>query len=62
MLADIHTAAGLPPIICTLLLIFTIIALVLGFVELLGFRRFTGNRFGALIVGIVLLVIYVVLC
>lgn len=54
--------AGVPSIICTLLLIATIIAFIVGVVEALGAHRFTGSRYGALIAAAILLVIYVVLC
>ena len=62
LLAAAAGAAGIPPIICTILLIATIIAFIIGLVEALGIRTFSGSRFGTLIVAVVLLVIYVVLC
>lgn len=55
----------LPPIICTILLIATVIAFIIGLAELLGLfalRSFGGTRFGSLIVAIILLVVYVIAC
>lgn len=49
-------------ILCTILLIATIIAFIVGIVEALGLKNFTGSRFGALVVAAILLVVYVVLC
>lgn len=66
MLADIHNT-GVPPIICTILLIATVIAFILGLLEVLGLytlgavRGGTG-RFGSLVVAIILLVVYVIAC
>ena len=62
ILAATAAAAGIPPIICTILLIATIIAFIIGLVEVLGIRTFSGSRFGTLIVAVILLVVYVVLC
>ena len=62
-LAAVATTSGIPPILCTILLIATIIAFVLGLAEALGLHTFrTGQRFGSLIVAVVLLVVYVVIC
>lgn len=57
-------AAGVavPPVVCTLLLIAVIILGILGFVELIGLRSFTGNRYGLLVGFVIALVLYVVLC
>lgn len=49
-------------ILCTLLLIGTIIAFIVGLAEVLGFWRATGTRFGALVVAVILLVVYVLVC
>ncbi len=67
VLAEVSkNAHGVPDIVCTLLLIFTIIALVLGALEALGIfslgSRVGNSRFGTLVVGIILLIVYVVLC
>lgn len=69
MLADIHTATngGVPPIICTILLIATVIAFILGLLEVLGVYTLGGvragaGRFGSLVVAIILLVVYVIAC
>lgn len=56
------TTAGVPAIICTLLLIATIIAFILGFAEALGLTRYTGSKFGTLVLAVVLLVVLIVLC
>lgn len=60
------TTTGMPPIICTILLIATIIAFIIGFAELLGifaagWSARTG-RFGTLVIAVILLVIYIVAC
>lgn len=59
--------AGLPAIICTILLIATVIAFILGLLEVLGVyslngARAGGGRFATLIVGVILLVVYVIAC
>lgn len=66
-LAATASTAGIPPIICTILLIATVIAFILGLVEALGIYSLggvrTGNsRFGTLVVAIILLVVYVIAC
>lgn len=67
LLAASHAATGIPPIICTILLIATVVAFILGLLEALGFYSLrgaaTGNgRFGTLVVAVILLVVYVILC
>lgn len=67
LLAAAAETTGVPSIICTILLIATIIAFILGLAEVLGIYSFrgarTGNgRFAGLVVALVLLVIYIVLC
>lgn len=67
LLAATEGAAGVPSIICTLLLIATIIAFILGLAEVLGFysvggTRTGGGRFGTIVIAVVLLVVYLVLC
>ena len=62
-----ESTTGIPPIICTILLIATVIAFILGLAEALGFfsvrGTVTGNgRFGTLVVAVVLLVVYVIVC
>lgn len=52
-------------ILCTILLIATIIAFIIGLAEALGVVNLTGGRagrFGTLVVAVVLLVIYLVVC
>lgn len=52
-------------ILCTILLFATIIAFILGLVQVLGLdggRLNVGGRFGGLIVFVVLLVAYVLFC
>jgi hypothetical protein len=67
LLAEVTSNAhGVPDIICTLLLIATVVAFILGLAEVLGFgfgSQRTGNgRFATLLVAVILLVVYVVLC
>ena len=67
MLLAATDTTGIPPIICTILLIATVIAFILGLLEALGFYSLrgvsTGNgRFGTLVVAVILLVVYVILC
>lgn len=70
VLATIAAAAGtagIPPIICTLLLIATVIAFIIGLAEVLGLFSLggtrTGNgRFGTLVVAVILLVVYIIAC
>lgn len=67
MLLAAATTAGIPPIICTILLIATVIAFILGLAEALGAYSFRGNvvgngRFGTLVVAVILLVIYILAC
>lgn len=62
-----QSAAEGTGILCTILLIATIIAFIIGLAEVLGIYSLGGNRagagrFGSIIVAVVLLVIYVVLC
>lgn len=59
-----HNGLG---ILCTILLIATIIAFIVGLAEVLGVyslggTRVGGSRFSALVVAVILLVIYIVLC
>lgn len=64
MLAAAATAEG-TGLLCSLLLIATIIAFILGFCEALGITRFTGagnTRFGTLVLAVILLVVYLVVC
>jgi len=66
-LSQASTNAGIPPIICTILLIATVIAFILGLAEVLGFYSIRGNvtgngRFGTLVVAVILLVVYVLAC
>lgn len=66
-LAAESSTGGIPPIICTILLIATVIAFILGLAEALGFYSVRGNvtgngRFGTLVVAVVLLVVYVIVC
>ena len=67
-LAAVDTSSGNGlHLICVILLIATIIALIVGLAELIGLG-FVGNRlgangrFGPLVVGVILLIIYIVLC
>lgn len=67
MLAQVASNAnGVPTIICTLLLIATIIAFILGLAQALGVaipgNRLGTSRFGVLLVAVILLVVYIVLC
>jgi hypothetical protein len=64
LLAAVDTAHGVPPILCTILLIATIIAFILGLAEALGFYSLPGGaqRFSSIVVAVILLVVYVVLC
>lgn len=62
LLAAVAGTTAIPPIICTILLIATIIALIVGLAEVFGLRTFTGSRYGALLVFVVLLVVYIVIC
>lgn len=69
LLAD-AAASSNSGILCTILLIATIIALIIGLAELIGLNvigRLGGtspvsSRFAPLVVGIILLVVYVVVC
>lgn len=62
LLAAAATANG-AGILCTILLIATVIAVILGLAEVLGlFSTGVGGRFGALVVAAILLVLYFVLC
>jgi hypothetical protein len=62
----VATTTGIPPIICTILLIATVIAFILGFAELLGLFAlgWSGRtaRFHTLVLAVILLVIYVLAC
>lgn len=53
-------------ILCTILLIATIIAFVVGLAEAIGVTHLTGRvgngRFGTLLIAVVLLVVYLVVC
>lgn len=53
-------------ILCTVLLIATIIAFVLGLAEALGITNFVGRvgngRYGTLVLAVVLLVVYLIVC
>ncbi|MEO6205032.1 MAG: hypothetical protein ABIO67_06590 [Mycobacteriales bacterium] len=67
MLAAAAGTAGIPPIICTILLIATVIAFILGLLEVLGVyalgtERSGNSRFGTLVVALILLVVYVIAC
>ena len=66
LLAATSTAEG-TGLLCTILLVATIIAFILGLAEVLGFysvggARTGGSRFGAIVVAVILLVIYLVVC
>lgn len=62
ILAEVARGDG-SDVICTVLLIVTLIALVVGAVQALGFDILrTVDRFSPLVVGVVLLIIYLVLC
>lgn len=66
LLAAVNTANG-EGILCTILLFATIIAFILGLVQLLGFDQgklggVFGGRFSTLIVFVVLLVAYALFC
>lgn len=66
MLATVNSANG-TGILCTILLVATIIAFIIGLAEVLGVyslgdaRNGTG-RFSAIVVAIILLVVYLVVC
>ena len=67
ILAAAAGVTGIPPIICTILLIATIIAFILGLLEAVGVyavgsARVGNGRFGTLVVAVILLVVYIVLC
>lgn len=67
LLAAAETATGVPAIICTLLLIATVVAFFLGLLEVLGVYSLGGSRagagrFGTLVVAAILLIVYVILC
>lgn len=67
LLAVSEAATGVPSIICTLLLIATVVAFLLGLLEVLGLYSVGGTRagngrFGTLVVAVILLIIYVVIC
>lgn len=63
MLLAATTATGGAGILCTILLVATVIALIVGLAELLGFfSTGIGGRFGALVVAVILLVVYVIVC
>ena len=66
-LAAINTSPGNGlHLICVILLIATIIALVVGLAEAIGLgfigNRLGGSRFGPLVLGVILLIVYIVLC
>lgn len=64
MLAAVNTANG-TGILCTILLIATIIAFIIGLAEVLGIGGFgnrLGGRFNAIVVAVILLVVYLVVC
>lgn len=65
-LTRVSEGSGHAGLLCTVLLVFTLIALIVGLADLLGIRMLgdrTGNgRFAPLLVGVILLVIYLVLC
>lgn len=62
VLAATGTAGG-AGILCTILLIATVIAFIIGLAELLGFYSTgVGGRYGALVLSIVLLVVYLIVC
>lgn len=65
LLAAVNTANG-GEILCTILLFATVIAFILGLVQLLGLDGGRINpavgRFGGIIVFVVLLVAYVLFC
>lgn len=63
-LAAQSTAEG-TGILCTILLIATVIAFIIGLTEAIGLTRFTGTgngRFSTLLIAIVLLVVYLIVC
>ena len=62
MLLAATTEAGIPPVICTLLLVATIVLFVIGITEALRITSVTGSRYGALVGFLISLVLYVVLC
>lgn len=60
-------STGIPAIICTLLLVVTVIAFLLGLLEVLGVYSVGGTRagtgrFGTLVLAVILLIIYVIIC
>lgn len=56
-------ASGGVGILCTILLIATVIAVIVGLAEVLGlFSTGVGGRFGALVVAVILLVVYLIVC
>lgn len=66
LLAAVSTANG-TGILCTILLVATIIAFILGLAEVLGVYsvgadRVGNSRFSAIVVAIILLVVYLVVC
>lgn len=65
MLAAVDTTNG-SGILCSVLLIAAIIAVIVGLAEALGLTNFAGGvgntRFGALLLAVVLVVVYLVVC
>lgn len=62
LLAATGTAGG-AGILCTILLIATVIAVIIGLAEVLGlYSTGVGGRFGALVVAVILLVVYFIVC
>ena len=56
-------AGGGAGILCTILLIATVIAVIIGLAEVLGlYSTGVGGRFGALVVAVILLVVYFIVC
>lgn len=67
MLLATAGTTSIPPIICTILLIATVIAFIIGLAEVLGLYSFGGartggGRFGGLVVAVILLVVYIIAC
>lgn len=66
MLLALNNAAG-TDILCTILLVATVVAFVLALAEVLGLYSIGGTRagagrFGTLVVFVILLVVYLLVC
>lgn len=66
LLAERYADAGVfPEIVCTILLVATVIAILVGLLNAVGvdvFRRAGGGRWDALVVGVVLMIVYIICC